>query len=243
VASSLRPAKGRGKCLCFVGADAGDCLPFARIGRDDGRECAEAPEQGAGQDNGNSGNASKYRLGCRNADVSFRTLRVRRSIPRVTTLAALGKSIQPQRGIASIRRSHDGNPKIGHGETSTADRFGRQRSIIEIAALDEQVRNSRRLSKFSDLRPESSGNDRRMHSPYRLAFHNRAVSNCVIAGPQRLDLDDHSRLREKARNSTRPLMHVRQDAHEKTLAYAACSSSRKRAPTHHLLALSLHENA
>jgi hypothetical protein len=229
--------------LLCGGRCRGSSLQFARIGRDDGRERAEAPEQSAGQDNGDSGNASECRLGCRNADFSLRTLRVRRSIPRVMALAALGKSIQPQRGIASIRRSHDGNPKIGHSETSTADRFGRQRSVIEIAALNEQVRNSRELPKLSDLRPESSGNDRRMHSPHGLSFHDCAVSNCVIAGPQRLDLDAHSRLREKARNSTRPLMHVRQDAHEQTLAYAACSSNHKPVPTHHLLALSRSEIA
>jgi hypothetical protein len=69
-------------------------------------------------------------------------------------------------------------------EARASDRGWRQRAVVEISALDQQVRKPSTRPKLTDLPPETAPLKAEVQIEHRLAFDEHSVTQVVVAHRQ-----------------------------------------------------------
>jgi hypothetical protein len=121
--------------------------------------------------------------------------------------------LQPAGRVRGIRRSDQGDAEIGNGQACSANRFWRQRPIVEIDAFDQQVRDSRAEPESPELAPECAFHNRDVQPSNRLSLDHAAVADVIVTDAQSPQLHPQPLFAEKVRHATAPLMDIGQDAH------------------------------
>jgi hypothetical protein len=83
----------------------------------------------------------KQRLGCLLARLRSGTLRIGRSLGgRLDVLAADSEAVDPERRVALVAAAQERDPLVDHGQADAADGVVVERASVDVAALDQQVR-------------------------------------------------------------------------------------------------------
>ena len=225
-------------------ANACDRFPLGLVRCHDGRKGPEVREQSTRADGRNARHAGESRLSGRRSGFSLRALCVGRAVAGRSIVTSLRESIEPKSRLSHIERLQERHANVRHRDTHTANRGGRQRAVVEVAALHQYICKPSRSAEFADLGPERSGDDRCVESANGFALHECAAPEVVVSSTERPELDARAILGKQLWHSTCPLVHVGDDRnHDETVARCRRPMRHRRAPNLCPLALSRSDSA
>jgi hypothetical protein len=98
-------------------------------------------------------------------------------------------------------------------EERPTNRIRGERPIVEIHALDEEIRQTSTPSKETELSPEAPSDEIEVQTADGLALDDRATTNGVVADAEPSQHDFHSEPGEQSGNAAIRLAHIRHNTH------------------------------
>jgi hypothetical protein len=220
--------------------DAPDLLPLAGIRPDEGSKAPEVRQQCLRAYPRNPGNACEGGLGGGEPRLPLGALSVRRHVAKPNP----GEALEPERGIPCVRRADHTHAQVHERHANSTNCGSGERPIVEVATLDEHVREARNLADSPELGPERSLDHSCVQTAHRLPLDDGALPNLVVPGPQAPRLDGYSELAKKTWYPARSFLHIRNDpdVHRHTLAHRPLPIHRTGVPLQEQLGLSRSES-
>lgn len=139
-------------------------------------------------------------------------------------MATPGEESKPQGRVGAALGPNDRNPLADHTQASTSYRRRRDRAMIKIATLDEEVREPCVHTKVSDLPPETPSLEAQMKVGHRRALDQDTISEVIVSGRKPHEGHVYPSRAERSRHTARRLEDVRDDS-------AGCRVRRMQVPS------------
>ena len=158
-----------------------------------------------------AGNRSESRLGRWEANLALRPLGVSGSISMGNAGPPDGKPLEPHDRVLNVFRRDHVNCEVEQSEPDASYRRVPNWPIPNVAPFHKEIWEFRGTPEQADLRPKPPDHQRRVEVKDGLPFHDRALSELVVAN-RAADYRNHQAVvGEEARDAARPLVNVGDD--------------------------------
>lgn len=123
--------------------------------------------------------------------------------------------MEPESRVSLVVSAQQRDAQVDRGQTHASDCIRRQRAAVEIASLDQQVRERGSSAELGELSPEMALDYRGVKIEYLFSLHDCVVADGVVARSQRRELDLGAQVLEESRDAALLLVDIDDDANRR----------------------------